>query len=270
MPDEPRPQVKYGTPNFAYIQKMLATPPEEDGPVYMVNLMKYHQVAQYDGATESTRTGREADDEYAPTAILRDIGARIVFVGDVQRQLLGEPAWDRIGVVRYPTRRAFMEMQRRGDFKEKHVHKEAGMEQTTVMSCLPMPVPAFPDPSSEPLAEGDAPFMMMHVLKFADGGEAAMADYGSTAGAAGIETGVRPHAMLRVEGTVVGDGREWDQVRFNYFPSMAAFQRLISNPVHQAGQAGRAAALTHTYAIMVRPTRNHIREATQADLAGGS
>lgn len=261
---------KYGTPNFPYIQRMLATPAEDDGPVFMVNLMKYHEVAQYEGAGEAGRSGREADDEYAPTEILREIGARIVFVGDVIGQPLGEPRWDRIGIVRYPTRRAFMEMQRRGDFKQKHVHKEAGMQQTIVMSCLPEPVRALPEPDSEPLAEGDGPFLMLHVMKYAEGGREAMAQYEATAGTVGLEAGARPRAKLRVEGTVLGDGREWDEVRFNRFPSMAAFQRLVANQDHSSQQKLRASALADTYAIMVRPTRDQLFEATQADLAGGA
>ena len=261
---------KYGTPNFPYIQRMLTTPPEHDGPVYMVNLMKYHEVAQYEGAPGTARSGRDADDEYAPTEILRDIGARIVFVADVIGQPLGEPKWDRIGIVRYPTRRVFMEMQRRGDFKEKHVHKEAGMQQTIVMSCLPEPIRQLPEPPTETLAEGDAPFVMLHVIKYAEGGREAMSGYEATAGAAGLREGARPRARLRVEGTVLGDGREWDEVRFNRFPSMAAFQRLTANPDHSSQQQLRASALADTYAIMLRPTRDQIFEATQADLAGGA
>lgn len=266
---EPR-SPRYGTPNFPYIQRMLSMPPDEDGPVYMVNLMKYHEVAQYEGEGEAARSGREADDEYAPTEILRDIGARIVFVADVIGQPLGEPKWDRIGIVRYPTRRAFMEMQRRGDFKQKHVHKEAGMQQTIVMSCLPEPIRELPEPPPEPLAEGDAPFVMLHVMKYTEGGRQAMERYEATAGATGLNEGARPRARLRVEGTVLGDGREWDEVRFNRFPSMAAFQRLIANEDHSSRQQLRASALSDTYAIMVRPTRDQIFEATQSDLAGGS
>ena len=261
---------KYGTPNFAYIQRILATSPEGDGPVYMVNLMKYHQVAQYEGGKGAARSGRESDDEYAPTEILHEIGAQIVFVADVIGQPLGEPKWDRIGIVRYPTPRSFMDMQRRGGFKQKHGHKEAGMGQTIAMSRLPEQVPTLPEPRPEPLAEGDGPFVMLHVIRFAEGGRQAMEAYESTAGAAGIETGARPRARLRVEGTVLGDGREWDEVRFNQFPSMAAFQRLLANPAHSSQQTLRARAMADTYAIMVRPTRDHLYEATQADLAGGA
>jgi hypothetical protein len=37
--------VRYGTPNTEYGMKMATTKPEDDGPVWMVNLMKYREVA---------------------------------------------------------------------------------------------------------------------------------------------------------------------------------------------------------------------------------
>ena len=42
-----------------------------------------------------------------------------------------------MGIVRYPSRAAFFAMQQREDFKELHAHKDAGMDFTIVMSCLP-------------------------------------------------------------------------------------------------------------------------------------
>ena len=231
---------------------MAATPAEDDGPVFMVNLMKYRAVADYEDGSFSGRTGREADDEYTPIAILRDIGAQIVFAAEVERQLIGDaPKWDRVGVVKYPSRAAFLGMQRRSDFQEKHVHKDAGMEQTIVMACTPLTVPELPEPPA-PHA-GDEPFVMLHVMKFAAGGIEAMAQYGASAGAEGIALGVRPEAFLSVEGTVIGDGRSWDQVRFNRFPDHATFDKLRANETHRAGQPGRREALADSYSLMLKP-----------------
>ncbi|MGE3076138.1 MAG: hypothetical protein AB7N24_09675 [Dehalococcoidia bacterium] len=252
---------RYAAPDFEYLARMAATAPEADGPVYMVNLMKYREVADYGDGKLSSRSGREADNLYAPTDVLRDLGAEIVFVADVEEQILGEsPKWDRIGIVKYPTRRAFLEMQQRPDFQAKHVHKEAGMEQTIVMSCQPIPVPELPAaPWPDPEA-GDRPFVMMHVLKFAEGGQDAMAQYGATAGAQGLALGVRPEAMFSVEGTVLGDGRKWDQVRLNRFPSHAIYRQLRANTIHQAGQPTRRSALNDTYTMMLLPTIDRFAE----------
>ncbi|MGE0600506.1 MAG: hypothetical protein AB7J35_15255 [Dehalococcoidia bacterium] len=252
---------RYGTPDFEYLGRMAATVPEADGPVYMVNLMKYRDVADYGDGKPSGRSGREADNLYAPLEILRDLGAELVFVAEVEEQILGEsPKWDRIGIVKYPTRRAFLEMQQLPDFHAKHVHKEAGMEQTIVMSCLPLPVPELPAVPKAELEPGDQPFVMMHILKFADGGQDAMAQYGATAGAQGLALGVRPEAMFSVEGTVLGDGRQWDQVRLNRFPGHAIYRQLRANATHQAGQPTRRSALSDTYTMMLLPTIDRFAE----------
>ena len=118
----------YGTLDRDYALRLATTPPEDDGPIWMVNLMSYRDTARYtDGRNESI-SGREADDRYAPLDVLADIGAEPVFVAEVDTQLLGEePRWDRVGVVKYPTRRSFIEMQSRPDFQEKHVHKELSL-----------------------------------------------------------------------------------------------------------------------------------------------
>jgi hypothetical protein len=238
MSQQPRGP-RYGQPNFEYIAKMAATPPEEDGPVYMVNLMKYRASADYADGNPTGRTGREADDAYAPTAILRDIGAEIVFVGDVERQLEGDvPQWDRVAVVKYPTRVSFLAMQRRSDFKEKHVHKDAGMEQTIVLSCTPLPVASV----SLPVPDEHAP-VLLRVANLPTG----MA-FEDTPGAA-IE------ADLSVEAAVLGDGREWHRVRFEALPS-----GLTAEAASQPATAGR-------YTLILAPTRNRMAESARQTLA---
>ena len=129
----------YGKINKEYGFSLATCPPEKDGPIYMVNLMKYHEVAQYDGTdTEAAAiSGREADDKYNPASVLNKIGADMVFIGDVTANLLGNEDWDRIAVVRYATRKSFIEMQSRKDFSEKHVHKNAGMQRTVIVCCRP-------------------------------------------------------------------------------------------------------------------------------------
>jgi hypothetical protein len=103
MPEIPPP--RYGQVDMDYAAELATTPRDEDGPVWMINLMHYRDRADYgDGATTGI-SGREADDKYAPFGPLAAIGAEIVFVGDVVSQLLGDaPKWDRVAIVKYPTR----------------------------------------------------------------------------------------------------------------------------------------------------------------------
>ena len=74
--------------------------------------------------------------------------------------------------------------------------------------------------------------------------------------AAGIALphGVRIGAWFDVEGTVVGDGRGWDEVRFNVFPSRAAFFAVALDPDRIAAQADhREPAIADTYTVLLRP-----------------
>ena len=174
---------RYGTVDRDYGMRLATTPPDEDGPVWMVNLMKYREVADYADGRESAISGREADDLYTPRESLAAIGAEIVFAGEVDQQLLGDaPIWDRVGVVKYPTRRSFIEMQSRPDFQRQHVHKDAGMAETIVIGCQPFDVPVWPSDIAQPdwadvphpPTDDDGPVMVIHVLKYHDAADAAV------------------------------------------------------------------------------------------------
>jgi hypothetical protein len=265
--------VRYGQIDRDYGMRLATTPEQDDGPVWMVNLMKYRETADYGDGAESGISGREADDIYAPVGPLKAIGASIVFVADVDTQLLGaSPSWDRIGVVKYPSGRAFIEMQSRPDFVAKHVHKDAGMDQTIVMGChpiaappLPADAPAWSDVAHPPTAD-DGPVVIMHVLRFVDGDPGHnMTSYQDAAGAVAVPHGVRISGWFAVQGTILGDGRQWHQVRFNSFPSKAAFMAVALDPSRLAAQAAhRETAIADTYSLILRPTINRLEESVRA------
>lgn len=109
----------YGTPNAAYFASILQRS-EPGGPMWALNLMKYRERAEYADGRQTTLSGLEADNEYAPIEPLAAVGARPVFVAPVVHQLVGDDTrWDRIGIVRYPTRRALIEMSLREDFRPR-------------------------------------------------------------------------------------------------------------------------------------------------------
>lgn len=270
-PAMPAPRVgpAYGQVDFEYAARLATTPPETDGPIWMVNLIRYHEVARYAGAEPGdVVSGREADDRYAPVDVLTDIGAEVVLWGDVDVQLLGDaPAWDRVGVVRYPSRRAFIEMQSRPDFQERHVHKEAGVERTIVMGCVPAETPSTEGRTfapwnevAHPPTDEDGPVVVVHVIRFAEGqGRDEMRAYQDAAALVALPHGVRIGGWFDVEGTIVGDGRTWDQARFNIFPSKAAFIAVALDPARQAAhEAHREPAMVDTYTMIVRPTINRL------------
>lgn len=260
--------VRYGTVDPQYVDHLSSRPAAEDGPIWMVNLMRYRDRAAYADGRPSDLTGREADDLYAPLDSLAAVGAEVVLFGEVESQLLGAaPAWDRVAVVRYPTRRAFVEMQQRPEFQAHHVHKDAGMEHTIILGCLPFAPPeappgGVPDRTQvpHPSTEEDPEVVVVHVIAFDR--EAAdletsiehMTAYQEHAARIAVPHGVRIAGWFRVEGQVVGDDRTWDQVRFNAFPSRAAFMAVVADPERLAVQAAhRETAMSDTYTMIVRP-----------------
>jgi hypothetical protein len=148
----------------------------------MVNFMKYRERADYGDGADHGVSGREADDRYAPLDVLGAIGAEVVFFGDVEAG--GE--WDRVGIVRYPTRRAFITMQSRPDFQERHVHKAAGMAHTIVCGTLPR---SRPEPS-----RASGPRVAFELV------------------AAGTPLTLTGAGRLGVEGTILGDGRRFAEL----------------------------------------------------------
>ncbi len=265
----------YGTVDRDYGMRLATTSPDEDGPVWMVNLMSYHEVAQYaDGRTDAI-SGREADERYSPIDVLSKIGAEPVFVADVDTQLLGDsPKWDRVGIVKYPTRRSFVEMQSRSDFQEKHVHKAAGMAETIVMGCQPIGLLGDGRDDSNlvdwnevphpPTAE-DGPVTVIHVIRFHPGqADTEMVKYQNDAANVAVPHGVRISGWFGVEGTIIGDGRQWDQARFNAFPSKAAFMAVATDPARLAAQREhRETAIADTYTMILRPTIDRLAESTR-------
>jgi hypothetical protein len=273
MPELGKP--RYGQVDYDYAKTLATTPPEDDGPVWMINLMHYRDHADYGDGSGGGISGREADDRYAPFGPLAAIGAEIVFVAEVDAQLLGdEPKWDRVAIVKYPTRRSFIDMQSRPDFKEKHVHKDAGMASTIVMGGIPFEPPSQPaeiaevpwDQVPHPPTADDPSVVVLHVLSFEDPealGETPdeMEAYTSHAVKVAAAHGVRVPAWFGVEGTIVGDGRVWHQARFNAFPSKEAFMAVVLDPDRLKVQAEhREVALADTYTMILRPVIDRLAE----------
>ena len=252
----------YGTVDREYGMRMFTTPPEQDGPVWMVNFMKYKEEATYADGSRGI-SGQEADDKYAPIEILTELGANVPFFGDVVLQLAGtDVKWDRVGVVKYPTRAAFLGMQNRKDFQDKHEHKEAGMEFTFVIGCQPAHLDdAFRvqheswSTMEHAPTEEDGPIMVVHLLKFVEGGrQGSMEEYQSKAYSVAQKHGGGAAAIFNVEGTIMGDGRQWDECRFVAYPSMRSFMAVVQDPERLAAQGEhRAAAIADTYTVVVRP-----------------
>lgn len=247
----------YGQMNIDAAIRWGQLPQDDDGPIWMVNLMAYKKKAVYDGV-EAEIDGKAADNLYNPMDVLQKIGASMVFFGDVADQTTStEPKWDRIAIVKYPTRRAFVEMGARKDFREKHVHKEAGMEQTIVCACLPVPdsLDYIIEPMTEqPLVSDETPITTLHIVRFAEGKKEQARAYLLEMSKAARSRGGEVHGMMASETTFLGDGRSWDQVLIITHPSRQALDASMTDE-HKF--------IVDRYDIEIQPLINELRRSQE-------
>lgn len=113
-----------------------------DGPIYMVNLLKFKERAQYEDGRKTDLTGREAYMIYgrAVAELLPKFGGVAVFSADVTYLSLGrvEELWDEIAIAAYPERAAMVRMSMSPEWREISVHRTAGLAgQLNIETVIP-------------------------------------------------------------------------------------------------------------------------------------
>lgn len=186
----------YGIVDADYGMRLRAVTDQTDGPVYMLSLARFRPGS---GQIFGRSSSEDPDSRYVPIALLSAVEASLCFVGDV---VAGAGGWDRVGVIRYPTRRAFLELADRSDTRDWNAKKEERAERAIMLGLIPtgdLPAPhsqrvlveIWHGPTPEPIAAGMA-------TEFA------------------------------VEGTYIGDGRQWSGAR------CTALDRGTALPLEQA------------------------------------
>lgn len=178
---------------------------DRDGPVYMLGLTRL--LPGYSGRTlAASLPGQSPEAVYAPVSLLAAAGATVCFAADV---LASSGGWDRVAVIWYPTRRSFVELAYQRSFQDWHIAKEDRIERTMVMSTLPvagLPARAWSGRILLEAWSGAPPGLV----------------------AAGTTT------AFAVEGTIIGDGRGWDGVRYTAIEPGTALPLERPGPRYQA------------------------------------
>ena len=109
---------------------MLEAGPE--GPIVMVNLLKYREKAEYPDGRKSDLSGREAYAIYgqAVAPLIQAHGGRVVFAGHVSHLTIGavDELWDDVALAEYPSRGALVAMSTSRAYAEIAPHREAGLK----------------------------------------------------------------------------------------------------------------------------------------------
>lgn len=104
---------------------------EEDGPMCMVNLLKFKDKATYADGSEPDLSGRDAYLRYGMgvQACLAAVGGKARFTGFVTDLMLGEveELWDMVAIAEYPSRTAMLEMVQSPEYQAITKHRDAGL-----------------------------------------------------------------------------------------------------------------------------------------------
>lgn len=124
----------------AVVQQLMQPGPE--GPIFMVNLLKFKDKAEYEDGRECSLTGKEAYMIYgrAVSEILLKFGGKAIFAGDVTFLTLGqvEELWDEVAIAMYPQRADMVRMSMSAEWQEAAVHRTAGLKgQLNIETVLP-------------------------------------------------------------------------------------------------------------------------------------
>lgn len=104
---------------------------EEDGPMCMVNLLKFKDKATYADGSEPDLSGRDAYLRYGMgvQACLAAVGGKARFTGFVTDLMLGEveELWDMVAIAEYPSRTAMLQMVQSPEYQAITKHRDAGL-----------------------------------------------------------------------------------------------------------------------------------------------
>ena len=113
-----------------------------EGPIVMVNLLKFRERAAYPDGRDADLSGAEAYARYGEGVrpLLEACGGRIRFSGAVAGLLLGraEPLWDMVALAEWPSPQVMVKVTSSEAYREIAVHRDAGLEGQLNLTTLPL------------------------------------------------------------------------------------------------------------------------------------
>ena len=114
----------------------------EDRPIVMINLLRYRERAAYpEGSGAEPCSGRDAYRRYGQASIglITAVGGQVIWQGSPKAVLIGAPGeeWHKALLVRYPSKRAFLDMVSSADYQAIAVHRTAALEDSRLIATVP-------------------------------------------------------------------------------------------------------------------------------------
>lgn len=193
---------RYGLIDSDYVGRLRS--PAADGPFFILNLVRYRPDAEF----HRDRGHRAVwpDGHYAPVSALAAVGATLSFVAGV---VASTRDWDRVSIVEYPSRRAPRELAERPDFQQWYSQNLSSASELMALGLLP---------PGRPPAEASSGRMLLEIWL---GEPAALVASGN-------------QCSFDVEGTLVGDGRQWSGARLTAIEAGTTLPLPDGKPTYQA------------------------------------
>lgn len=106
----------------------------DDGPIVMINLLKFKEFAEYEDGSDASLSGEAAYLRYGalldgPDGVLAKFGAKLLYSGKTTGLLLGEveEEWDAVALVEYPSTSGMLAMVMSPEYNAIDHHRYAGL-----------------------------------------------------------------------------------------------------------------------------------------------
>ena len=109
---------------------------EEDGPVVMLNPLKFAKSA--DDSTGKTGAGSYETYGEKMRDIMAERGIELLWRGRADSVVIGDDeadGWDMVLLVRYPSRRVFLEMGASKEYNKVGEHRTAALVDSRLIAC---------------------------------------------------------------------------------------------------------------------------------------
>lgn len=132
----------YIDPTAEMITRLAADAETIRGPIRMINLLKFNDIADYGdqpdpSETGSPSTGAEAYARYGANTIgeLARVGGTIFYAAAADMNVIGpdDEAWDQVAIVEYPSREKFLTMVAKPSYQAAVFHRTAGLADTRLI-----------------------------------------------------------------------------------------------------------------------------------------
>lgn len=127
-------------PTAAQLEEVMARAATMTGPIRMINLLRFREVADYgdapDPAESGASTGAEAYGRYGEVAMreVAAVGGRQFEAATAHMTVIGpeDDHWDLVAIIEYPSPAAFLEMVSKPSYQAGVYHRTAGLADTRI------------------------------------------------------------------------------------------------------------------------------------------